>query len=106
MHRDSTDQSWGQSEDSNLPLLVQELKQRFDWVIYDSGNTHLIFTRNLLQAVGKSISVVAATGGKLKSAQAVEQVELCGAVSLGVIENCPTGICSNSSTPDSQLTNS
>ncbi|MBN2375492.1 MAG: AAA family ATPase [Sedimentisphaerales bacterium] len=106
MHWDSNDQSWDQSENANLPQLVQQLKQRFDWVIYDSGNTHLIFTRNLLQAVGKSISVVAATGGKLKSAQAVEQVELCGAVSLGVIENCPAGIGSNNSTIDSQLTNS
>ncbi len=105
LHQDSNNQSWSQIEDSNLDQLVQELKQRFDWVIYDSGNTHLTFTRNLLEAVGKSISVVATTGDKLKVAQAAEQVELCGAVCLGVIENRPAGVCQNSSTPDSQLAN-
>jgi len=106
LHQDNSDQGWEQIEDANLPPLVQELKHRFDWVIYDSGNTHQAFTRNLLEAVGKSISVVATIGGKLKSAQAVEQVELCGAVSLGVIENCPAGACQNSPTTDSQLTSS
>jgi len=68
--------------------LNRELSGRFDWVIYDAGTVHTQSTRQLLQAVGKSLFV---TGEKQSSIHKdiVGNIERCGAVCIGGIENNP-----------------
>jgi polysaccharide biosynthesis transport protein len=68
--------------------LNRELSGRFDWVIYDAGTVHTQSTRQLLQTVGKSLFV---TGEKQSSTHKdiVENIERCGAVCIGGIENSP-----------------
>jgi len=68
--------------------LNRELSGRFDWVIYDAGTVHTQSTRQLLQTVGKSLFV---TGEKQGSTHKdiVENIERCGAVCIGGIENNP-----------------
>jgi Mrp family chromosome partitioning ATPase len=66
--------------------LYHELRQRFDWVIFDSGIMSQKLTKLLLQAVGKALSVANGTSSEDELAMAA-QIELCGAVNLGFVEN-------------------
>jgi uncharacterized protein involved in exopolysaccharide biosynthesis/Mrp family chromosome partitioning ATPase len=66
--------------------LHQRLKNRFDWIIYDAGAVEVQFTKTLLQTVGKSICVSLADQTSKQKA-ITEQIEHCGAINLGVIEN-------------------
>jgi Mrp family chromosome partitioning ATPase len=66
--------------------LHQRFKNRFDWIIYDAGAVGVLFTQTLLQTVGKSICVSPADQTSEQKAT-IEQIEHCGAINLGVIEN-------------------
>jgi uncharacterized protein involved in exopolysaccharide biosynthesis/Mrp family chromosome partitioning ATPase len=81
--------SWPEcDQQATWSALNRELSGRFDWVIYDAGTVHTQSTRQLLQAVGKSLFV---TGEKQSSIHKniVENIERCGAVCIGGIENNP-----------------
>lgn len=71
---------------AQLSRLDHELRQRFDWVLYDAGSLPDAFTRDVLQAAGKALFITTAVDPAV-SARACEQVERCGAVNLGVVSN-------------------
>ena len=77
--------------DGNIATLHQQLKQSFDWIIYDAATVQTPFTKTLLQVVGKSICV-SGTTKKSEQKEITEQIEHCGAVNLGVIENNTLGL--------------
>ena len=79
--------SAGVTDDYNaasLEKLCGELRRRFDWVVFDSGAMQLTLTRRLLAAVGKALCV---SGSGEDAQTATAQIELCGAVNLGLVEN-------------------
>ena len=85
----SEGEEWRNHSDTNsLSKLHSQLSQRFDWVIYDAADLQEEFTRNLLQAVGKSLFVWTPADREDPVAM-MKQVELCGAISIGCIENAP-----------------
>ncbi len=71
---------------TQLSRLDHELRQRFDWVLYDAGSLPDAFTRDVLQAAGKALFITTAVDPAV-SARACEQIERCGAVNLGVVNN-------------------
>ncbi len=71
---------------TQLSRLDHELRQRFDWVLYDAGSLPDAFTRDVLQAAGKALFITTAVDPAV-SARATEQIERCGAVNLGVVNN-------------------
>lgn len=72
---------------TNVEWLVNELRQRFDWVIFDAGAVQQTLTKSILAITGKGVCVT--NGSELPDEiHGIEaQVELCGAVCLGVVEN-------------------
>ena len=84
------DESWlYQASTSALEELNRQLMQRFDWVIYDSGTLQEQLTSNLLQVVGKVLYVGSVTEANGCQEEIIEQIEHCGALSLGFVENTP-----------------
>ena len=80
----------GSEDASSLHRLAGQLADRFDWVIYDAGAIQQTFTKRLLSVVGKALCVTAGTEEAELSA-ALSQVELCGAVGVGVVQNLHVG---------------
>ena len=84
---------WGSFSDpmprhieSGLDALHTEFQQRFAWVIYDAASLDQQFTEKLLQTVGKTLCVTVDDQSVEKSTL-IGQIEHCGAVNLGIIEN-------------------
>ena len=69
-----------------LTELSQHLINHYDWVVYDGGSVYSEFTPKLLGAIGKAMFVTPGRDPALEQATA-QQVERCGAVVLGCIEN-------------------
>ena len=72
---------------SQLESLHNELRQRFDWVIYDAGAVQQTLTKSLLAVTGKGLCVTNGSEHPDEIYGAEAEVELCGAVCIGVIEN-------------------
>ena len=72
---------------TQVEWLHNELRERFDWVIYDAGAVQQVFAKSLLQATGKGLCVTNSSEHPDEIHGAEAQVELCGAVCIGVIEN-------------------
>ena len=72
---------------TQVEWLHNELRERFDWVIYDAGAAQQVFTKSLLQATGKGLCVTNSGEHPDEIHGAEAQIELCGAVCIGVIEN-------------------
>lgn len=68
--------------------LDRKLAQQFDWVIYDAESPRSQLTANLLHAVGKAMYVDATTAPRSQS-EVTEQIEHCGALNIGLVENTP-----------------
>lgn len=79
--------------------LHSELTRRFDWVIYDGDTINTEFTTRLLQAVGKVLLVTSPTDAP-EIDNLARQVEYCGAVTLGYIENL--GVVVSAAKPPAQ----
>jgi len=73
---------------ASLADLTRKLAQRFDWVIYDAGPLQAQLTGNLLHVVGKVLYIKAISDPQ-SSEEVVEQIERCGALSIGTVENTP-----------------
>jgi len=65
-----------------ITMLNAQLLHRYDWVIYDVGSAESDFAGRLLADVGRALVVTAAD-----DAEAAEQIEHRGAVSLGCLDN-------------------
>jgi Mrp family chromosome partitioning ATPase len=78
---------------SRLSSLNQELRQRFDWIIYDTASIVDEFAKEILQVVGKTLFVTTDTELSAQHA-ATEQIEICGALNLGFVHN---SYCTSSS---------
>jgi len=85
MHQSGAEAA-AQYDMAQLSRLDHELRQRFDWVVYDAGSLPEAFTRDVLQAAGKALLVTAAADAA-GAARACEQIERSGAVNLGVVNN-------------------
>ncbi len=72
---------------AQVEWLYNELRERFDWVIYDAGAVQQALTKSLLAVTGKGLCVTNGSEHPDEIHGAEVQVELCGAVCLGVIEN-------------------
>ena len=72
---------------AQVEWLYNELRERFDWVIYDAGAVQQVLTKSLLAVTGKGLCVTNGSEHPDEIHGAEVQVELCGAVCLGVIEN-------------------
>ena len=79
---------WSGQTSEQIDALHNELKRRCDWVIYDAGTMELDFTKSLLGVVGKAITISDTLDVNAHVA-AVESVERCGSVSVGVVANTP-----------------
>jgi len=73
---------------ASLADLDRKLAQRFDWVIYDAESPRSQLTANLLHAVGKAMYVDATTDPHSQG-EVIEQIEHCGALNIGFVENTP-----------------
>ncbi|MBN2211652.1 MAG: AAA family ATPase [Sedimentisphaerales bacterium] len=80
-----TAESWKGNDGCTLRELDAHLRRRFDWVIYDTDRLSHDWTRMLLDAVGKAV-VIAPQGEPMVRNRTVADLELTGAVCLGVIE--------------------
>ncbi len=90
------------SQHINMDMLenaLHELKQSFDWIIFDAGTIDQPITQQLLNTVGKSL-LVTSSNDKAQHEKLSQQVELSGAVCIGFVENSHT-----ISSPMSQSTN-
>jgi uncharacterized protein involved in exopolysaccharide biosynthesis/Mrp family chromosome partitioning ATPase len=76
----------GEVNESVLRVLADTLAQNFDWVIYDAGAVQQDLVKKLLMVIGKAICV-AGTQETHELNAALEQVELCGAVAVGLVQN-------------------
>jgi uncharacterized protein involved in exopolysaccharide biosynthesis/Mrp family chromosome partitioning ATPase len=65
---------------------VQIWKQSFDWIVFDAGPVDHPFTKALLQTVGKCLCVTSNMQEDRKTLLQ-EQIELSGAVCIGLVEN-------------------
>jgi uncharacterized protein involved in exopolysaccharide biosynthesis/Mrp family chromosome partitioning ATPase len=72
---------------AQVEWLYNELRERFDWVIYDAGAVQQVFTKSLLAVTGKGLCVTNGSEHPDEIHGAEAQVELCGAVCIGAIEN-------------------
>lgn len=72
---------------TQVEWLVNELRQRFDWVIFDAGAMQQALTKSLLAVTGKGLCITNGNEMPDEIHGAEAQVELCGAVCLGVVEN-------------------
>jgi uncharacterized protein involved in exopolysaccharide biosynthesis/Mrp family chromosome partitioning ATPase len=70
-----------------LETLHHELRKRFDWVIYDAGAVQQVLAKTLLAVTGKGLCITNGSEHPDEIRGAEAQVELCGAVCIGVIEN-------------------
>lgn len=86
--------------ESSLLQMHDRLHRRFDWVIYDAGAVQQDLTKELLQVVGKSICVTSGSENPQEVRGVQIQVELGGAVNVGVIENAH--LSDRSGEPDRQ----
>ncbi|MCK4627367.1 MAG: AAA family ATPase, partial [Sedimentisphaerales bacterium] len=73
---------------ASLAELDRKLAQQFDWVIYDAESPRSQLTANLLHAVGKAI-YIDATADPHSQEEVIEQIEHCGALNIGLVENTP-----------------
>lgn len=73
---------------ASLAELDRKLAQQFDWVIYDAESPRSQLTANLLHAVGRAI-YIDATAAPHSQEEAIEQIEHCGALNIGLVENTP-----------------
>jgi len=68
--------------------LDRKLAQQFDWVIYDAESPQSQLTANLLHAVGRAI-YIDTTAAPHSQEEVTEQIEHCGALNIGLVENTP-----------------
>jgi uncharacterized protein involved in exopolysaccharide biosynthesis/Mrp family chromosome partitioning ATPase len=73
---------------ASLAELDRKLAQQFDWVIYDAESPQSQLTANLLHAVGRAI-YIDATAAPHSQEEVTEQIEHCGALNIGLVENTP-----------------
>ncbi len=73
---------------ASLAELDRKLAQQFDWVIYDAESPQSQLTANLLHAVGRAI-YIDATAAPHTQEEVTEQIEHCGALNIGLVENTP-----------------
>ena len=73
----------------SLEQFASQLKDRFDWILYDSGTLDEPLTRQLLQIVGKCLYVTTSSDNNT-STQATEFIESCGALNIASIKNSQT----------------
>jgi uncharacterized protein involved in exopolysaccharide biosynthesis/Mrp family chromosome partitioning ATPase len=86
IHQSTDEETTRSHEISQLSSLDHELRQRFDWVLYDAGSLSDEFTRELLQVIGKVLFVTSRTDPSDQT-RTTEQIEMCGAVNLGFVNN-------------------
>ena len=73
---------------ASLAELDRKLAQQFDWVIYDAESPRSQLTANLLHAIGRAI-YIDATAAPHSQEEVIEQIEHCGALNIGLVENTP-----------------
>lgn len=79
--------SYSREEDgAAIARLLQELKSEFDWILFDAGPMRQATCKDLLQTVGRCLCV-AQSSQESEQRALQEQIELCGAVCIGVVEN-------------------
>jgi len=71
---------------NRLRAAVQTFADQFDWVLYDAGALQQDLARILLALVGKALGVAFGQDHD-ELAAALAQVEQCGAVAVGLVEN-------------------
>ena len=74
---------------ANLELLASQLKNQFDWILYDSGSLEEPLTKELLQIVGKCLYVTTSSDNNTCT-QATEFIESCGALCIASVKNSQT----------------
>lgn len=69
-----------------LSRLIQEWKADFDWIVFDAESLTSTRCKHLLGAVGRCLCVTGAAASQSRQ-ELAEQIELSGAVCLGMVEN-------------------
>lgn len=71
---------------NQVSSLIQEWRQAFDWILFDTGTLEHPFCKALLQTVGKCLCLTSNAQQEQKNALQ-EQIEHSGAVCIGLVEN-------------------